>query len=389
MSRFKASQSLLALSAAAAAIPSPAQAWESGYRYSLYTEDDLPSDRSAAGRSMERYEIETHQLSLSGNPRADWALDIDLMIETMSGASPWFVVPNANNEPVQIMSGATIQDERYALYGKAWREQRGGSRVGLSLGVSDEDDYQALSAGLEGVWEFDQKRTSLSLGLGYSDDTLEPTEGGSQRFPDRIQEADKSTWSVSAGLSRVLSQTTLVQFALSGSYSEGYLSDPYKLVQIENEIRPDSRPEERTQYAGHLRIRQYLRPAFMALHMDYRRFGDDWGIASDTLEFGIWQKPAKIFRWHARFRWYRQSDADFYGPIFGVARSDGFSSSDYRLSAYEAQSYRLGFDLNMEGWQVGFAAEDYSTSADGGETSPGLVDFLIYSVSIGFGWGEG
>ncbi|MGB1558583.1 MAG: DUF3570 domain-containing protein, partial [Oceanococcaceae bacterium] len=143
-------RSLLALSAAAAAIPGPAQALETGYRFSLYDEAALPAGQAASGQSSERYRIQTHQLSLSAAPSREWELDADLMIESMSGASPWFVVPSADGQPVQIMSGATIQDERYAMYGKAWRALDGDKRLGLSAGVSDEKDYFALSAGLEG-----------------------------------------------------------------------------------------------------------------------------------------------------------------------------------------------------------------------------------------------
>src|SRR3546814_16397678 len=74
--------------------------------------------------------------------------------------------------------------------------------------------------------------TSLTGGLSYSHDRLEPTEGGSTRFPDRIRGADKDTLSAYAGLTRVLTPTTEVQFGFSYQHGDGYLTDPYKMVYV-------------------------------------------------------------------------------------------------------------------------------------------------------------
>src|SRR3546814_3843402 len=50
------------------------------------------------------------------------------------------------------------------------------------------------------------------------------------RFPDRIRGADKDTLSAYAGLTRVLTPTTEVQFGFSYQRGDGYLTDPYKMV---------------------------------------------------------------------------------------------------------------------------------------------------------------
>ena len=384
---YNSKRSLLALSAAAAAIPGPAQALQTGYRFSLYDEAALPAGQAASGQSSERYRIQTHQLSLSAAPSREWELDADLMIESMSGASPWFVVPSADGQPVQIMSGATIQDERYAMYGKAWRALDGDKRLGLSAGVSDEKDYFALSAGLEGEWELAGRQRTLSLGIGYSDDQIEPTDGGSERFPDRISQADKSTWSAVAGLSQILSPRTIVQGGISVAYASGYLSDPYKLAFVEGRTVPDARPDSRQQIALNARLRHYLPEYKLGLQADYRWFGDDWGVDSDTIELGLWQRPTPQLRLSTRLRWYQQSRAAYYRPFYEEERGDGYYSSDYRLSAYGAVALRLGMDYFGQGWTLAAAVEGYEASGDYALRSvnlenPGLVEFLIYSVAV-------
>src|SRR3546814_18719086 len=74
--------------------------------------------------------------------------------------------------------------------------------------------------------------TSLTGGLSYSHDRLEPTEGGSTRFPDRIRGADKDTLSAYAGLTSVLTPPTEVKFGFSYQNGDGYITNPYKMVYV-------------------------------------------------------------------------------------------------------------------------------------------------------------
>jgi len=388
---------LAALSAAAAALPGYAAVTdaEAGYRFSYYVEDDLAASKAASGQSSARYEIETHQLHHNTTLSEDWSFSTDVMVETLSGASPWFVVPDSRTgAPVQIMSGATIQEERYALYGKAWRDRQQDQRLGLAAGVSKENDYQAVSAGLEGQWDFDQKRVTFSSGLGISSDQIDPTDGGSSEFPNRPVSKSKRSVNLYAGISRVLSPTTQAQFSMSYAVDLGYLSDPYKLVSVAGRVENDSRPDSRSQYALGFRLRHYRRSVRTVLRGDWRHFRDDWDIVSDTVEVGTLSRMGEHLRLSASLRWYQQSRASFYAGYFTDRREDDYYSSDYRLSPYGAVSGRLGLDYMGSRWQVGIAAESYAS--DGGyalrgvETpSPGLVDFVIYTLALSYNFGDG
>ncbi|MEN8720844.1 MAG: DUF3570 domain-containing protein [Oceanococcaceae bacterium] len=382
---------LAALTAAAAALPGYAGAAEPelGYRFSYYVEDDLSAADALSPRGSERYEIQTHQLSSQSPLNDEWQLDSDVMIETLSGASPWFVVPNADNDPVQVMSGATIQEERYALYGKAWRDRQQGERLGVAAGVSKEDDYDAVSAGVEKQWDVDQNHSTLSLGGGVSFDRIRPTDGGSERFPDRVTSEPKRTATIYGGVSEILGPRTVLNLSLSYALDTGYLSDPYKLVQVDGRTRNDARPDSRSQYALGLRLR-YAVPAWASrLRMDLRHFRDDWGIVSDTVELGTLSRVAEVWRVGATLRWYQQSRADFYAAFFPEERVDGFYSSDYRLSPYGAVSGRLHLDYLGRHWQMGVGVERYDSDARYALRSvpvanPGLVDFTILTLALSY-----
>ena len=85
-----------ALASSALALPgiagaeSPEGRYTSSYSYSRYFEDDLPAGRLASG-STQRYEIDSHQFHLGGPVTSRSGLGIDVVYESMSGATPWYV----------------------------------------------------------------------------------------------------------------------------------------------------------------------------------------------------------------------------------------------------------------------------------------------------------
>ncbi len=392
MAASKPSKSLLALSAAAAALPGYPQAEElatAAYRYSHYSERELPAPRNAAGQPAARYEIETHQVQSEFALPRDWALSTELMVETMSGASPWFVVPDSEGAPVQVLSGATIADRRTALYARARQTAGRGPRSGLAAGVSREDDYLALSLGAERQWELDQMRSTVTAGGGVSEDRLRPTDGASARFPDRIRAAQRRSLKAYVGYARVLTPRSVAQISLWLGHNSGFLSDPYKLVFVEGRTAPDSRPGRRIQVALSGRYRHHVPALATSLRADWRHFRDDWGIVSDTLELGSWHRVAPRWRLGAGLRWYQQSQADFYAAYFNAPRADGRHSSDYRLSPFGALSARFNLDFFAGPWSLSAAAERYDSSPGYAPrrvdvSAPGLVDFTVLSLAVSY-----
>lgn len=395
-----ATSRLAALTTAALCLPGyapVAHAWtdeqgEVGYRYSHYGESDLPA-AATNGQNGERYQVDSHQFRLLKPVSARYALTADLMVETMSGASPWFVVPDSDGRSIQVMSGATIDDQRLALDLKPSRYREQGQET-ISLGFSKEQDYFSLSAGIETRQDFNHRNTTVSAAVGVSRDFLEPTDGASTRFPNRIGSADKTTGQALLAVSHALSPLTALQLSLSYSHSAGYLSDPYKQVYVDADILPDARPDKRSQLAAGLRLRQYFPNLNAALHADYRRFGDSWDVVSDTLEVAWHQRLPGDWRLSPSVRWYEQGAAEFYRNYFTAPRADAHYSSDYRLSAYGAVAYRIVASKQWGPWAFTASAERYNSSTgyalhETDEANPGLVDFTVLSMSLRWLFGAG
>lgn len=381
--------SLGALTAAALALPGLAAAQteiQADYLYAHYREGDLPAARAASGQGSDRYEIDTHLIRLAGE-RDEHSLTASLLYETMSGASPWWVQPGADGQPVQVMSGASIREERIDLDATLTTPVRG-AELGATLGYSHEDDYEAVNGGVEAEFTPESGPRTYSLGLGYSYDRIDPTIGASST--DVIDDADRDSVNVYAGSTWVINPQTLVQGALSFSLQDGYLSDPYKrafLTDIANTVR-DRRPENRRQWSLSTRLRHFVRAVGGAFHVDYRFHRDDWRIESHTLELAWHQTLDPSLRISPSIRWYSQSQAYFYAPFYGSLRDDGLASSDYRLSPYGALSFRLDLRKVVDDWLLGGGVEWYEASKDYALGSvkvenPGLIDYLNVTVRLG------
>lgn len=356
------------------------------YHASHYREADIER-KDHLGGARERYEIDTHQLGLAAPLSRATDIKLDLMVESMSGASPWYVQPGAGGKPVQAMSGASIKEERYDIQGRLNHFVSSDTVLSYMAGYSDEHDYEAVNVGFEFEHTLPAKQLTLSSGIGYSDDELEPTQGTT---PVSVLKAEKDNLTLFAGLGLVLDARTAVQTSLSVSDQQGFLSDPYKLVYIANQNNPlfaDSRPDDRRQWVWLTRFRHFVPAANAAFHADYRYFDDDWDVESHTLELGWYQNVGPTWRIDTSLRWYSQTAAFFYAPYFLSQRADGYASSDYRLSPYGALGLRVKTVKKLGPWQLSAEFEAYSAKAsysldDVDVENPGLVEFN--TVTLGF-----
>ena len=390
------SPALLALTTSAMALPGiidQAQAaisldgLSTSYRYTAYREHDI--DRSkTTNDDTSRYDIDVHQFQLITPVKDRFMLTLDTVYETMSGASPKVIIPDAEGKPIQVMSGATIEEKR--IDGSVKLEYSGDKNLWTgTVGISDENDYRAYNASLGIQTDVNQKLTTVSAGMGFSRDEIEPTGGGTPQYPLRVASENKHSIAAFGGVSHIFTPFSTLQTSLSATHLNGFLSDPYKEVFVVDTILADSRPEKRTGLAWLTRYRHFIPKANGALSADYRLYYDDWDITSHTMELGWHQNLG--FRWQVSpsARYYSQSQAKFYSPYYSAPRADGFYSGDYRLSPYGALNLRLKAKMDLKKWTFNLAAEHYMSS--GGLAlgsvnleNPALLDFTMVTMGVDF-----
>jgi len=352
------------------------------YRYTLYDEEPLPKDVLADG-SPDRFRIKSHQFSLKRELNEKFTLTVEGIHESMSGSSPWYVIPDPEHGPLQIMSGATISETRNEI-GLALGFKHKNTTQSVQAGYSSENDYKALFATYTGEYELANKHTTLFWGVSYSDDRLSPTDAD---FYGRIKHAERDSVSASFGLTRVINRNALIQSGVQLTYQDGYLSDPYKEMWINGFIEFDHRPDTRTLFSWSTRFRQYFVGSNAALHADYRFYHDDWGVTAHTLDLA-WNQPfGENFELAPSIRYHSQKAAGFYIPTITNGLIPDYWSSDYRLATYGAMRYRLSGTWRAEIWSVTLNADIYNSEeslALSGPLfdTPALVDF--WRISLGW-----
>lgn len=389
---------LKALTCAAMALPGMAvqqtvagaapDAHSLSFRHSSYTEAEL---EGAAGLS-ERYTIGVQQLKAAGPLSDSEGYSLVITNESMSGASPMFVSPDADGKPVVTMSGATIEEKRVA--GNVGMDfYTDSSKAGISLGHSRENDYSSISGGVSHSTYFNNNSTSFDMGAGLSFDAITPTDAELYKRP--VSET-KQSLNASIGFSHAVNRRWLIGSGFSTAVFNGYLSDPYKKAAVnegtaENPVYvaslDDSRPDNRIQVAWNIQSRYFVDSANAALHADYGYFETNWGTRSHTVNLAWYQN---IGRWQLtpRLRFYQQSAANFFKNYYPERRADGYYSSDYRLSEFYAVSGRLSLTREFEKVRLYGMYESYSANSNNDDPlrgkSPALLDYSYYSVGLDF-----
>lgn len=403
------------LACAALTLPGIMQTATAGRVEETYNADFQYGHYSESGK---RIEVNIFEGALSAPIGKALTLNVNLVRDVISGASPVYN-QKTQGKIKQIISGASPNSS----CGASICEQRDAITSGLTYfldsasinltgGYSKENDYQSSYVGSNFSLNLGKnKLTTLNAGGTVAFDEIDPSVSPwahTTANGDRIHEK-KTSQTYLLGVTQVIDKDSLFQSNQTFSYSHGYLTDPYKWVEVKvappfNFSLPieEVRPGEKFQWAW---LNQYVRHFGQlndaALHLDYRFTMDDWGIKSHTFEASWYQPIAYGWQLIPRFRYYSQSSADFYQPTFSGKLSDDFRrlknlsaySSDYRLAGFGALSG--GVKLSKEitnlsaisklNFQAGF--EYYAHQGNyrlDGNSLGNFADFNYYLVTASF-----
>jgi hypothetical protein len=303
-------------------------------------------------------------------------LKVEGIMDAIAGATP-------TGQPAPAGSGEVPLSDLHERR-KAWDAtfSRQFSAVNLSLGVANsrESDYVSTGWSLNSLFDFNQKNTTLLVGVAGSDDDVKVFF---QR--DRTK---KRTNDVIVGVTQLLDPRTSVTFNLTWGNQRGYLADPYKLVQKNTEIIPgvflpltfaENRPDSREKWVGFAGLNRSFPAARGALDLSYRLYHDTYDTTAHTLDAAWFQHLGERWTLRPGVRLYQQSAADFYHyrlegtgitPRTGAPQPNGpFYSSDYRLSEMRTCNYGLKLIWNAtDALQFDAAIERYEMRGTDGVT---------------------
>jgi len=308
------------------------------YSYQLYQEDD------------DRIRVEAHYIRGEIEVNDQTGFRFQYLNDAISGASPTGALPGSLQPFL-----SNVEDVRTGILG-ALSRQMGDHRIELEVSRSEEDDYISRGVALSDVLELNNKNTTVTYGFNYLDDIVS-IPGAADR--------KKYTYDLFGGVNQIIDKNTLVSCNLTLGFSDGYLSDPYKVVQrtefltfpdglggtitfpVDN-IYNENRPGSRFRQVLQLGARHYVEKADGAINAVLRVSNDDYGVFSQTVQLEWRQQVGENFQVVPFVRYYNQSAADFFvRSIDGLPiatppanpRGSGLNySADYRLSSFNAVS---------------------------------------------------
>ncbi|HVC01812.1 MAG TPA: DUF3570 domain-containing protein [Steroidobacteraceae bacterium] len=319
-------------------------------------------------------------------------LSFNATFDVLSGASPngaltshspqTFASPSGKavhaytTAPGQLPVDPHYKDSRIAVGGNWTVPLTRVQRVTVGGKLSDEHDFLSATVSASIARDFNEKNTTLSLGIDDEYDSLRPiggapVPGSNFALLRKTQGKTKDGAGVLLGVTQVMNRNWLTEFNFSVDRFTGYLNDPYKITSIidgagnttgyEYESRPDQRVRKSVYWENRVAGSSPLSAA-----LSLRYMSDDWGIRSDTAQLHVrWTFSNRKRYIEPTVRWYRQTAADFYTPfILNTAQPTiGYEASDSRLGPFRAMTYGIKFAQKLAGHGEG-ARHEFSVRAE-------------------------
>jgi hypothetical protein len=333
--------------------------WPKGGR----AEDSLTLKNQSWQEADNRIRVDSQYALIESDLTTSTHFKVMGLIDAIAGATPTGEKPANASSPVPL---AEMHDRR-----KAWDTELSHQfeRVSLTVGFANsrESDYVSNGWSLNTVTDFNEKNTSLLLGYGRTDDTINEEKLGwtVKRF--------KTGNDFLVGVNQLINPDTAVTANVSYGQSHGFESDPYKIVSTTMldldpgfyYTVPENRPTKKDKVSVFVGLNHNFERWHGALEGSYRFYHDTFGISSHTLSLLWLQKLGEHVILQPSLRFYRQSAADFYyfdldkagivtsyEPVLGETGTGRapFYSSDYRLSRMQTLDAGLKIVWQIKPW---------------------------------------
>ncbi|MBL8289682.1 MAG: DUF3570 domain-containing protein [Rubrivivax sp.] len=356
-------------------------------------------------------------------------LGLKLTLDSLTGASPNGAVPQPAPQTFTSPSGeshytvaagappldTSFHDRRAALAATMERTLGAAHKLSLAANVSAEYDFRSIGLSAALARDFNDRNTTLSVGLALEGDRIKPVGGtpvglrpAFGALAARQSDRTRNVLDVLVGVTRVVDRQWLMQFNLGLGRGSGYHTDPYKMLSVVDGATglvagdryvAEQRPDARTRTSLYWQNKVHL--ARDVVDVSYRYYRDNWGVRAHTLDAryrfelgalgggdgvggGVYIEP--------RWRTYRQSAADFWrgwlvegGEWSSATHSAALAaaSADPRLAALKADTLgvKAGGPVGRAGeWSV--RIESYRQRPDRPADAPGALQSLDLAPTV-------
>ena len=206
---------------------------------------------------------------------------------------------------------------------------------------------------------------------------------------DLIDDKGRNSYSVSLSFSQILNKNAQFSILIDIVKQQGWLANPLQRVyfgdvdnyyigntssipnytssnntdvfQLADDI--ERLPSNRFKIPIGFRLNYYVNEIF-SLRTYYRYYFDDWGVKSSTVNLEVPIKVSDKFTIYPSFRYYNQTQANYFSPYEENLSTSEFYTSDYDLSKFSANQYGFGVsytDIFSKAhiWKLGLKSIDF------------------------------
>ncbi|MEK6154739.1 DUF3570 domain-containing protein [Flavobacteriaceae bacterium 3-367] len=377
-----------------------------------YYDQDGQNAAVTGGEGTEELTDATSSIVVKVPMNANDVLTVDVGISAYTSASSSNVNPldgNANDpvSPFIASSGASRKDQ--LAYFKPSYQHSSSDRNTLwtaNAYVSNEYDYFSIGFGAGYTRLFNERNTELGISAQvYLDkwNSQYPIELRGVFFDDRItgngtynpqftefQDETRNSYSISLSFSQILGKRWQGALFADIVSQNGLLSTPFQRVyfgDVEDFFIDDFQladdverlPDSRFKLPIGGRLNYYLNDV-VVLRGYYRYYMDNWGIHGHTASLEAPIKLSDKFTLYPSYRYYTQTAADYFFSKEGAVSTLEFYTSDYDLSAYDANQYGMGIrykDIFANTKLFSFGLKTIDLRVNQYDRSDGLSAFIV------------
>ncbi len=255
----------------------------------------------------------------------------------------------ARGQNPDAVSSASVKDTRHVVNG-GLSFKRKLSTLQAGYNYSTENDYRSHSVDVFGKTELLQKTVELSIAYSHNWDSVcdrvqidpDPTRRlsldnsvGCFKPSDKLTTRPIAIDAIQGGWTQLWSPTFATQATYSIQIMNGFLSNPYREVNIGvSSPAQEYVPAVRVRQAAGLKANWYIKPLKTAFRIGGRLYRDTWDVRAISGEAELERYVfIDALRLRARGRYYAQGRAAFYSDDYLIEPRGVYFTGDRELSS--------------------------------------------------------
>ena len=279
------------------------------------------------------------RLTKTGKKNHQHSFGLELGVDHYTSAS------SDKIDPSTISSPSHADTRIYPTLSWNMKNDPKGFTVGAVGSFSTEFDYKSYGLGVNLSKSTKDNNTEVALKLQSYFDTwtiIYPIELRANPQERTDGTAPRNSYSASASLSHVVNKRLEVALLADAIYQTGLLATRYQRVYFtDGSVRYENLPDNRLKIPIGARAHLFIDDRFI-VRAYYRFYTDDWGITAHTANIELPIKISPFFSISPFYRYYTQTQVDYFKPYKEHTLNETFYTSDYDLSEFNSQFYGAG-----------------------------------------------